>query len=136
MKVSRQMDQQEKHCENCGRPFEWRKKWERDWPNVRFCSRNCKRGLSKVDRDLEFAILNLLGKRNQGSSICPSEAARVVDPENWKPLMELTRRAARRLALRECIQITQGKRCVSSLNFKGPIRLKLTVTESIELQRE
>ena len=31
-----------KVCETCGRLFEWRKKWERDWPNVRFCSDTCR----------------------------------------------------------------------------------------------
>ena len=34
-----------KVCETCRRPFEWRKKWERDWKNVLYCSklfcRNC-----------------------------------------------------------------------------------------------
>lgn len=130
------MEIQEKHCENCGRPFQWRKKWERDWAHVRYCSRTCKKGLSKLDEKLERTILDLLKNRRAGASICPSEAARLVEPKNWKPLMELTRRAARRLALRECIQITQGKRCVSSLNFTGPIRLKLTTTTPIKLQRE
>ena len=33
-----------KVCERCGLPFEWRKKWERDWPNVKFCSDKCRRG--------------------------------------------------------------------------------------------
>ncbi|MFO0885801.1 MAG: DUF2256 domain-containing protein [Pirellulales bacterium] len=27
----------------CGRPFAWRKKWERDWPAIRYCSTACKR---------------------------------------------------------------------------------------------
>ncbi|UTA52025.1 DUF2256 domain-containing protein [Deinococcus radiodurans] len=24
-------------------PFSWRKKWERDWDNVRYCSERCRR---------------------------------------------------------------------------------------------
>ncbi|MFM6962923.1 MAG: DUF2256 domain-containing protein [Micrococcales bacterium] len=32
-----------KVCPRCGKQFEWRKKWERDWPNVRYCSEKCKR---------------------------------------------------------------------------------------------
>lgn len=32
-----------KVCETCGRPFEWRKKWARDWDNVRYCSEACRR---------------------------------------------------------------------------------------------
>ncbi len=33
----------EKTCVACGRPFAWRKKWERDWEQVRFCSDACRR---------------------------------------------------------------------------------------------
>ena len=29
-------------CAACGRPFEWRKKWARDWENVRWCSVACR----------------------------------------------------------------------------------------------
>ena len=28
----------------CGLPFSWRKKWERDWEQVKFCSERCRRG--------------------------------------------------------------------------------------------
>ncbi|WBO24668.1 DUF2256 domain-containing protein [Sphingomonas abietis] len=31
-----------KTCVVCGRPFAWRKKWERDWDNVKFCSDRCR----------------------------------------------------------------------------------------------
>ncbi|MDB2325365.1 DUF2256 domain-containing protein [Alphaproteobacteria bacterium] len=30
-----------KICVTCGRPFTWRKKWERDWEEVRYCSKAC-----------------------------------------------------------------------------------------------
>ena len=30
-----------KFCKTCNRPFEWRKKWERDWENVLYCSKKC-----------------------------------------------------------------------------------------------
>lgn len=32
----------QKICEHCQRPFYWRKKWERDWKNVKYCSQKCK----------------------------------------------------------------------------------------------
>ncbi|MEM7783439.1 MAG: DUF2256 domain-containing protein [Planctomycetota bacterium] len=32
-----------KICSQCNRPFTWRKKWKRDWENVRFCSERCRR---------------------------------------------------------------------------------------------
>ena len=31
-----------KICLNCGYPFTWRKKWEKDWNNVKYCSKRCK----------------------------------------------------------------------------------------------
>ncbi|AUC14975.1 DUF2256 domain-containing protein [Tenacibaculum sp. SZ-18] len=31
-----------KICLVCERPFKWRKKWERDWDNVKYCSKKCK----------------------------------------------------------------------------------------------
>ncbi|MEK9786065.1 MAG: DUF2256 domain-containing protein [Arenicellales bacterium] len=33
----------QKICERCKRPFTWRKKWERCWDEVRYCSERCKR---------------------------------------------------------------------------------------------
>ena len=33
----------EKTCGACGRPFAWRKKWARDWDQVRYCSDACRK---------------------------------------------------------------------------------------------
>ncbi|MCR9187531.1 MAG: DUF2256 domain-containing protein [Alteromonadaceae bacterium] len=33
----------EKTCPVCQRPFAWRKKWAKDWENVRYCSERCRR---------------------------------------------------------------------------------------------
>ncbi|TYL49168.1 DUF2256 domain-containing protein [Marinomonas sp. IMCC 4694] len=33
----------EKICPVCQRPFAWRKKWARDWAQVKYCSERCKR---------------------------------------------------------------------------------------------
>ncbi|MBK8639029.1 MAG: DUF2256 domain-containing protein [Chromatiaceae bacterium] len=32
-----------KICPVCGKPFAWRKKWERDWDHVKYCSERCRR---------------------------------------------------------------------------------------------
>ncbi|MGZ5193005.1 MAG: DUF2256 domain-containing protein [Kaistella sp.] len=32
-----------KICLVCERPFVWRKKWEKDWENVLYCSALCKK---------------------------------------------------------------------------------------------
>ncbi|MGH1441669.1 MAG: DUF2256 domain-containing protein [Cellvibrionaceae bacterium] len=31
----------EKICIVCQRPFTWRKKWQRDWDKVKYCSKRC-----------------------------------------------------------------------------------------------
>ena len=36
-----------KICPICKRPFRWRKKWARDWNQVKYCSERCKRNKKK-----------------------------------------------------------------------------------------
>ncbi len=36
-----------KICAGCAKPFAWRKKWERDWGSVKFCSDRCRMNKSK-----------------------------------------------------------------------------------------
>ncbi|WP_082537134.1 MULTISPECIES: DUF2256 domain-containing protein [unclassified Aureimonas] len=31
-----------KTCVQCGRPMVWRKKWEKTWEEVKFCSDRCR----------------------------------------------------------------------------------------------
>ena len=31
-----------KICPICNRPFSWRKKWKKDWDNVKYCSKKCR----------------------------------------------------------------------------------------------
>jgi hypothetical protein len=105
----------------------WRKAWARNWDARRYCSDACRRwrGNSRVDRDLEGAILTLLEARPGGATICPSEAARAVREHDWRPLMERTRAAARRLTARGVLEIVQGGRAVNPSTARGPIRLRL-----------
>lgn len=114
-----------KVCARCGREFAWRAKWKRSWDEVRYCSAACRsRRLTGVDRALESEILSLLEGR-AAKSICPSEAARRVAPDAWRPLMEPTRQAARRLVAAGRVQIVQGGRVVAPSTTKGPIRIRL-----------
>jgi hypothetical protein len=32
-----------KICDTCQRPFTWRKKWERVWEDVKYCSDRCRK---------------------------------------------------------------------------------------------
>lgn len=120
---------QDKICARCGRSFSWRKRWARNWDDIRFCSDRCRRlGIGENDRALEAAILDLLKQRARGATLCPSEAARVVfgpDSDDWKAAMEPTREAARRLAAQGRLVITQQDKVVDPSRARGPIRLRL-----------
>lgn len=120
------MPAEPKTCEACGRRIEWRKKWARDWDEVRYCSTGCrKRKVSGTDLRLEEEILRLLAARKNGATICPSEAARVVGGEDdWRDLMEPARRAARRLVAAGEVEVTQAGHVVDPSTAKGPIRIR------------
>jgi hypothetical protein len=36
-----------KDCLECGRPFQYRKKWKNCWDNVKYCSQKCKNQAKK-----------------------------------------------------------------------------------------
>jgi hypothetical protein len=121
----------EKTCASCGRRIEWRRKWAKNWDDVRYCSDACRsRKVSKVDAELEAKILELLGKRAAGATICPSDAARAVRPDDWRDLMEPARRAARRLVTAGEVTITQHGTPVDPSTARGPIRIRRTTPGS------
>ena len=92
---------------------------------MRYCSDRCRHEkLNKKDKALEQAILGLLSEREKGKTICPSEAAQAI-AEDWQPLMERSRRAARRLVAAGKIKILQKGKIVDPGSAKGSIRLKL-----------
>lgn len=102
----------------------WRKAWADRWEEVRYCSDGCRRHKpGPIDRALEAAILDLLDGRGANKTICPSEAARAVR-EDWRPLMERTRAAARRLVAAGSIVIVQKGAVVDPSTARGPIRLR------------
>jgi hypothetical protein len=77
-----------------------------------------------VDRRLERAIDGLLDGRRAGATICPSEAARAVDPAAWRDLMPAARAAAGRLAAAGAVEVTQGGEVVDVLAARGPVRIR------------
>lgn len=129
-KVEKTTPHKEKLCKTCGRVMEWRKKWERDWDVVKYCSDACRgRKPGEKEKELEEAILELLKERGREKTICPSEAARLVGGEetrrDWEGLMEPAREAARRLVAAGKIDVVQHGRVVDASTAKGPIRLRL-----------
>lgn len=114
-----------KICAACGRTMEWRRAWQRDWEERKYCSAACqRRKVRPVDRALEDAIRKLLDQRSKEASICPTEAARLVQPEDWRQLLEPARRAARRLVESGEVEITQGGRVVDPSHARGAIRIR------------
>lgn len=76
---------------------------------------------------LTAAVRGLLDSRS--GSICPSEAARAVGGEDWRPLMEAAREAARRLARAGEVEITQrGTVLDPDGMWRGPVRIRLSET--------
>jgi hypothetical protein len=43
MRGVKKADLPTKVCAVCGRPFTWRKKWERNWAEVKYCSDACRK---------------------------------------------------------------------------------------------
>lgn len=41
--MRKKADLPQKTCPTCGRPFSWRKKWEKVWDEVKYCSERCRR---------------------------------------------------------------------------------------------
>ncbi|MCH2044603.1 MAG: DUF2256 domain-containing protein [Saprospiraceae bacterium] len=47
-KKPKKQDLPQKICPVCERPFTWRKKWEKVWDEVRYCSQRCKRNKNNI----------------------------------------------------------------------------------------
>ena len=74
---------------------------------------------------IESAILALVEQRGAGKSICPSEAARAVWPEDWQRRMREVRSVAIGLARKGEISILRKGKPVDPDDFKGVYRLSL-----------
>lgn len=115
----------DKTCASCGRRIEWRKKWEKNWDEIKYCSDACRRHkVTASDRQLEDKIRALLDARSRDSTICPSDVARAMSDDDWRELMEPVRRAARRLVDAGEVEITQKGTVVDPSTAKGPIRIR------------
>ena len=72
----------------------------------------------------EEAIRAALAGRTDGATACPSEAARLLEPEGWRLRMAEVREAAAEMAGRGEIEVTQGGRVVDVRTARGPVRLR------------
>ncbi|MCL6609448.1 MAG: DUF3253 domain-containing protein [Geminicoccaceae bacterium] len=74
---------------------------------------------------IAVAIRAALAARRPGASLCPSEIARALAPQEgaWRALMPVIRAVAARLAAAGELRVTQRGRPVDALAARGPIRL-------------
>ena len=69
------------------------------------------------------ATIRALLRHRDGSTICPSDAARVVGGDDWRELMPLAREVAAALAADGVIRVQQKGVDVDPAAATGPIRL-------------
>jgi hypothetical protein len=77
-----------------------------------------------IEDQLREAILTLLAERGPKKTICPSDAARAVGGDQFRPLMEPTRQVAAALVAEGRIEVTQAGKPVDLSTVRGPIRLR------------
>jgi hypothetical protein len=75
------------------------------------------------DERIAHTIRELLARRDEGNTICPSDAARAL-AEDFRPLMDPVRRVARDMVARGELEVTQKGRVVDIDAARGPIRVR------------
>lgn len=109
------------HCATCGRP-----ETDGESDTGSYCSEACREHPpDERDRRLERAVRELARSRGPDKTFCPSEAAKRVDPEDWRELMDRTRLAAARLEAEGVVEVTRGGEAVDPRDPGGPIRIGL-----------
>ena len=88
------------------------------------------RSIREENRAIRNAILGLLANRSTDATLCPSEAARQVSPEDWRPLMPRVRKIAAQMQRQGILEICQRGEVVDPDSIRGPIRFRLKSTPS------
>lgn len=80
--------------------------------------------MSSTAQDIRSLIIEMTQRCGPDKSICPSEVARALSPDDWRGLMDDVRASACQLHEQGVIEITQKYEVVKNFDFKGPIRLR------------
>ncbi len=75
---------------------------------------------------IRACILALAAQRGAGKSICPSEVARLLAPDDWRAWMPAVREAAFALAEEGRVVVTQRGKPVGRA-ARGPIRITISL---------
>lgn len=114
-----------KDCRSCGRRIEWRKKWERNWDSIAYCSDACRaRKVRSIDVELEAWLLARLSSSPRGGTVDPADAAQALGAD-VSVLREPARSAARRLVSRGLAEMVQRGVLVDPSTARGPVSLRL-----------
>lgn len=76
------------------------------------------------DQRIAEVVLALLQARAPDATICPSEVARALAPDAWRPLMPQVREVARALAAAGEVELRQrGQMIAPFAEIRGPMRI-------------
>ena len=85
--------------------------------------------MTTTDSEIERVLLALGAERGFEKTFCPSEAARRLDPNDWRELMPAVCAAAIRLVEAGKLRCTQRGEDVNPANVRGPVRFSLPRSE-------
>lgn len=71
-------------------------------------------------------LLRLAAERGPAKSLCPTDVARAVSAEEWRPLLGAVRKVAADLARQGKIEILRKGKPISPDEMRGVIRLRAT----------
>jgi len=69
-------------------------------------------------------VLRILAQGRAGTTMCPSDVARALDPDGWRALMPAVRRAAFELVDAGEADVLQRGRVVDGRAARGAIRIR------------
>ncbi|MFT8242503.1 DUF3253 domain-containing protein [Roseomonas sp. BN140053] len=75
--------------------------------------------------EIAAAILRVAGERGPRKTICPSEVARALGGEEWRPLMTPVRNAAVALAREGRLEVLRKGKPAELDPLRGVIRLRI-----------
>jgi hypothetical protein len=75
-------------------------------------------------------ILTMAAERAPDKTVCPSEIARALFPDDWRKHMDEVRAEAIKLQKTGKVQIAQKGKPVNVDHIKGPVRIKLISRQS------
>lgn len=78
------------------------------------------------EKAIKETVVELAEQRGREKTFCPSEAARAVEPGDWRSLMDEVRDAALQLREEGKVDIEQNGEKLTGDTFSGPIRLRLS----------